>query len=195
MPVSYFAVYKGIMPLFKKHLRPGDLGGMIYELLRANLEGSGDLSMEQLLDALGLNRKDLPEQTEGEVMIALMFAAALAIDRSAAVRVAQEIIAGMKSEFSDHLREQGANSLQLAEWDATVAETFLLYRTALEGYSGFEPPWKLGRQFFWNLVGNEDHVAMSIKIATLYLLAARDRTQNLLNSHGPNLILPHPTTQ
>jgi hypothetical protein len=58
----------------------------------------------------------------------------------------------------------------------------------MDGYSGYEPPWKLGRQFYWSLVGNEDYAAMSIKIATLYLLAARDRVQHFLNECGPLIL-------
>ena len=182
------------MVLFKKHLRPEELGAMLYEMLRSGLESDGELSLRRLVQSLDLESEQLHAQYAGEVMVGLMYAATLAIERSAPQRVAQMIITGMKSEFSNHLQEQGASPLQMAEWEATVANTFLLYRSSLEDYSGFEPPWKLGRQFFWNLLDREDYVAMSIKIATLYLVAARDAAQDLLNTHGPILLVPPSST-
>ena len=63
------------------------------------------------------------------------------------------------------------------------------YRKCLEGYEGFEPPWKLGRLFLWNITGEEKYHAISIKIATLYLLEARDVCQSLINEHGPTLVM------
>ena len=178
------------MVLFKKHLRPEELGSMLYEALRRGLESDGDLSLQRLVQSLELESEQLHPQYAGEVMIGLMYAATLAIERSTPQRVAQMIGTGMKVEFSNHLREQGASPLQIAEWEATVASTFLQYRTCLEDYSGFEPPWKLGRQLFWNLLDRKEYVAMSIKIATLYLVAARDAVQGLLNTHGPVLLIP-----
>jgi hypothetical protein len=178
------------MALFKKQLQPEKLGAIVYERLRKELEGNGDLALDHLLHNLGLeSANDQPEHA-GDVIVALMFAATMAIERSAPEPVAVKIVSGMKSEFLSHLREQGATALQAAEWEATLASSFLVYRTCLEDYSGFEPPWKLGRQFFWNLIGREEYVAMAVKIATLYLIAARDAVQELLNKYGPAVILP-----
>jgi len=181
------------MLFHRKHLLPDELGAMLYEMLRKHLESDGELSLERLLHSLDLEHDEARERYAGEVIVGLMFAATLAIERSTPQRVAQQIIAGMKTEFFQHLEEQGANILQKAEWEATVANTFLEYRTTLEGYSGFEPPWRLGRQFFWNLTRGEEYIAMSIKISALYLLAARDAAQDLLNQYGPTLsVHPHP---
>jgi len=176
------------MTIFKKHLTPGRLGGMIYELLRSEMDGGGQLSIGSLVSHLDLNDGVLHEQFRGDIMIALMFAAVIAIERSTGNRVAQQIISGMKEEFLNHLEEQGANTVQQAEWEATLANSFLLYRKSMEDYSGFEPPWKLGRQLYWNLIGGEQYAVMSIKIATLYLLEGRDRVQELLNEKGPLLL-------
>jgi hypothetical protein len=63
----------------------------------------------------------------------------------------------------------------------------------MEGYTGFEPPWKLGRLFFWNIVSKELYDVMSIKISTLYLLAAQEEAQRILNGFGPILLLPRET--
>ena len=175
-------------PWFRKHIHPGQVGSMIYEMLRACLESDEELCMESLLLHLGVQQEDLPDQYTGEIMIGLMFSAVLATERSTTARTAQKIISGMTDEFIHHLEEQGASPVQCAEWEATIAAAFLAYRNSMEDYSGFEPPWKLGRQFYWNLVENEEYAAMSIKISTLYLLAARDRVQQLLNEYGPLIL-------
>lgn len=175
--------------MFRKHRRPEDLGAMVYETLRAGMESDGDLSMERFVQSLEKDPNGLHEQYVGEIMVGLMFGATLAIERSASHRVAEQIASGMKSEFLNHIEEQGATQLEKAEWEAIIANHFLNYRKCIEDYSGFEPPWKLGRQFYWNIIAAEDHLAMSIKIATLYMLAARDACQVLLNEHGPTLLV------
>ena len=145
--------------------------------------------MDAYLKSLDREARTVCEQYEGEIMVGLMFGGVMAIERSATLRVADEIIAGMKLAFLQHLEEQGANAIQRAEWETVLADHFLTYRQCLENYSGFEPPWKLGRQFYWNLVGVEEHAALLIKISTLYLLAGRDRCQELLNEYGPSLLV------
>jgi hypothetical protein len=154
------------------------------------MESEAVLSINHFLKNLDRHVDEVNEQYAGEVMVGLMFGAVMAIERSASPRVAEQIIAGMKLEFLRHLEEQGANAIQRAEWETILADRFLGYRQCLENYSGFEPPWKLGRQFFWNLIGVEEHVAMLIKISTLYLLEARDRCQDLLNEYGPSVLVP-----
>ena len=165
---------------------------MLYEELRSGLESEGDLSLQELIQNLGKDRDDVDDQYAGEVMIGLMFAASLATERSASSWVSRQILAGMKVEFNRHLAEQGASETQQQEWIAIMGNRFLAYKKCFEGYTGFEPPWKLGRQFFWNIIGLEEHVAMSIKIATLFLLEARDECQALLNEYGPVLTTREP---
>ncbi len=177
------------MRLFRKHRRPEDLGAMVYELLRSGMESDGDLSIERYIQSLDKSPSDLDDQYVGDVMVGLMFGATLAIERSSPARVAEQITAGMKTEFLNHVIEQGADQIQKAEWETVIASLFLTYRKSLEDYSGFEPPWKLGREFFWSVIGEEEQVAMSIKISTLYLLAARDACQVLLNEYGPSLLV------
>lgn len=183
------------MKLFRKHLSPEELGEMIYESLRAGMESSGDLSVRRFLEALDQEPDALDEQYVGEIIIALMFGATLAMERSASARVAEQLGAGMKSEFLNHLQEQGASAIQKAEWETVLSSRFLEYRHCIEDYSGFEPPWKLGRQLYWNVVGEQRYIAMSLKIATLYILAARDHAQILLNDHGPLLLTTRPKTR
>lgn len=153
------------------------------------MESKSDLSIDEFLRSLDRDIRQVNEQYAGEIAVGLMFGAVIAIERSASERVAVEIISGMKLEFLRHLEEQGANAIQRAEWEIILADRFLGYRQCLENYSGFEPPWKLGRQFYWNLIGEEEHVAMLIKISTLYLLAARDKSQELLNKYGPLVLV------
>jgi hypothetical protein len=175
--------------LFRKQTKPVELGSILYEALRAGMESEGDLSIVHFLRSLDKDVDEVNEQYAGEVMVGLMFGAVMAIERSASTRVAEQIISGLKLEFLRHLEEQGANAIQRAEWETILADRFLGYRQCLENYSGFEPPWKLGRQFYWNLIGAEEHVAMLIKISTLFILAARDRCQDLLNEYGPSVLV------
>jgi hypothetical protein len=158
---------------------------MLYEKLRSALESQTDLSMESLIRNLDKNYNELDEQYAGEIMVGLMFAASLAIERSASAAVAKRITDGMKTEFDRHLGEQGASDLQRAEWSKVIESHLLVFRQCIDGYTGFEPPWKLGRQFYWNIISREDYTAMSVKIATLFLLAARDMCQEVLNEFGP----------
>ncbi len=162
---------------------------MVYEALRSGMESDGDLSMGAYLASLDRDVHTLTDQYEGEIMVGLMFGAVMAIERSASPHVADEIVSGMRLAFLQHLEEQGADAIQRAEWEAVVADHFLAYRHCLDNYSGFEPPWKLGRAFYWNLIGVEEHAAILIKISTLYLLAAQDRCQELLNEYGPLILV------
>jgi len=171
--------------LFKKHIKPEDLGAMLYEELRKGMASTSDLSIDGFLRSIDKDVNEVDEQYAGEIMVGLMFGAAMAVERSASAHVAGEIMEGMKLEFLRHLEEQGADETQRGEWEIILGERFLGYRQTLEDYSGFEPPWKLGRQFYWNLIGAEEHIAILIKIATLYVLTARDKCQDLLNKYGP----------
>lgn len=177
------------MGLFRKHKTPEELGATLYEALRTGMASGARLSVAVFLEGLGRTSTDFDEQYLGEIMTALMFGGLMAIERSAPSRVAEQITAGMKAEFFQHLAEQGASAVQKAEWENVVADRFLNYRKCLEDYEGFEPPWKLGREFYWILVGQEDHNAMAIKATTMYLLDARDVCQDLLNEFGPTLII------
>lgn len=176
------------MKLFRKHTTPEELGARLYESLRSGMDSEEALSVQHLMDSFDLGVEERDENYRGEVIVGLMFAAVLAVERSATPRLVHQITAGMKAEFLSHLEEQGANPLQRAEWENVLAARFLDYRKSLEEYSGFEPPWKLGRAFYWNLLGEEVYAAMAIKIATLYLMAARDQCQRLLNELGPYLL-------
>src|SRR5436309_11493983 len=92
--------------LFKKHIRPEDLGGLLYEELRKGMESNSDLSIDGFLRSLDRDLAEANEQYAGEIMVGLMFGAVMAIERSASVHVAEQIISGMKVEFLQHLEEQ-----------------------------------------------------------------------------------------
>jgi len=178
------------MALFRKHRQPEELGAMLYEALRSGMESdTGELSLKLYVEGLDVDPKDMDEQYVGQAMVGLMFGATLAIERSATANVAEQIGSGMKTAFLNHVIEQGADAIQKAEWENVIAAVFLTYRKRLEGYSGFEPPWKLGRELYWNVIGKEEYNTMAIKISTLYLLAARDTCQELLNEYGPTLVM------
>lgn len=177
------------MRFFKKHINAGELGTILYEEIRKGMESREDLSVDLFLRSLDHDVSQVSDQYAGEIVVGLMFGAVMAIERSASPKIAEEIIGGMRSEFLRHLEEQGANAEQRLEWEGVLDDRFSGYRQTLENYSGFEPPWKLGRLFYWNLVGTEEYIAMYIKISTLYLLAARDRCQEVLNKYGPLVLV------
>ncbi len=160
---------------------------MIYETLRAGMASSGDLSVRTLIENLDRTEADLHDQYVGEIMVGAMFGATLAVDRSMSPWVAEQVCSGMQQEFYCHLWEQGATEQQVLEWQVVLQERFREYKRCMEQYEGFEPPWKLGRQVFWNITGVQEYLAMSIKITTLYLLVARDAVQHVLNQYGPSI--------
>lgn len=159
----------------------------MYEALRALLSSEEELSISHLSDHLEEHDEILDEHFPGEVMIGCIFAANLALERSTSTWIAERVMGGMTGEFLNHLREQGATAAQVAEWENSLRERFAEYARALEGYEGYEPPWKLGRRFLWFLTGDENHLALAVKDATLFLLRARDGAQELVNLYGPTL--------
>jgi hypothetical protein len=173
--------------LFRKQITPENLGAMIYEALRSSLASGGPFSIETLVRRIGKSEGDLPEQYVGAIMVGSMFGAVLAIERSTAKLTGERIVEGMQEEFLRHLREQGASAEQVADWREIVGEHFQVYRTCLEGYEGFEPPWKLGRQFLWGITGVEEFIGTAIKGATLHILGAQETAQDLVNRYGPAL--------
>lgn len=178
------------MKLFRKNLTPEELGAIIYEKLRAHLASDDELSISSLLAKLGRREEDLPEQHQGAIMVGTMFGAVMAIERSTSRWIAKRIMEGMHKEFFSHLSEQGASASQVRDWDQIVVVHEMAYRKTLEGYDeGGEPPWRLGREFLWNIIGSEEYVATQIKEATLFLLQALDVAQSLMNKYGPTLIL------
>jgi hypothetical protein len=177
------------MRLFRRHYAPEEVGAILYEALRAGMASDGDLSVKTLVENLDRTEAELQEQYVGEIMVGAMFGATLAVARSTSRSIGDRICEGMHQEFYDHLAEQGASVEQVLEWRAVVQGRFLEYRECMEHYEGFEPPWKLGRKLFWNITGVEEYLAMSIKIATLYVLAARDAVQPLLNQYGPSILV------
>ena len=177
------------MKLFRKHCTPEELGARVYESLRAGMASDGDLSIQRFLTSLDVTSDDLQEQYVGEVMIGAMFAATIAINRSTSAWMGEQIVQGMINDFLLHLSEQGAMLRQIEEWRAVVRERFDEFRITMEGYEGLEPPWKMGRQFYWNMSGREEYLAMNIKISTLYLLEALDQAQEIVNLYGPSLVV------
>lgn len=174
------------MALFRKHYTPAEVGAAVYESLRAAIAASsGELSLTSLLDRIGGRRENLPQQHAGEVMVGALFAASLAVERSGARWIAEEILSGMRTEFLRHLKEQGALPEQVDEWERILFSRSGEFREDLRGYDELEPPWKLGRRFLWAFTGVEDYTALSVKHATLFLLAARDHAQTVLNACGP----------
>jgi hypothetical protein len=178
------------MKLFRKHLTPEQLGAAIYEHLRAHLASDDELSISTLLRNIERLEETLPEQHQGAIMVGTMFGATMAIERSTGRWVSRRVIQGMHNEFFNHIREQGASFAQVKDWEKIVLDQGEQYRAAMEGFEEeLEPPWKLGRLFLWNIIGEEEYVATQIKSATLFLLAARDAAQSLMNKYGPSLVI------
>jgi hypothetical protein len=172
-----------------KNLTPETLGALLYETLREAVASTEELAVHKLLSELEIPEETLPRQYVGEIVIGSLFAATLAVERSTSQWIGERIVEGMTTEFVSHLREQGATPREADEWTGVVERQFAEYRLCMEGHTGLEPPWKLGRKFLWNFSGQKDYVALSIKHATDYLLTAEDLAQQVLNTHGPHLDL------
>jgi hypothetical protein len=177
------------MSIFQRRKTPEAFGALLYEALRTGLTLPGPLSIDGLCAKLADEGEVLDDQHAGEIVIGAMYAAATAIDRSTQRGVADRIIDGMTGEFLRHLGEQGASALEIGEWRSIMHAHFADYRDVLLGYEGFEPPWKFGRQLLWCLTGSEDHAAVAVRDATVFLLAVRDAAQELVNAHGPALLI------
>jgi hypothetical protein len=173
----------------RKRRTPREFGGILYELLRREMASPGPLSIGGFIGRLEEAGEHLHQQHAGGVAIGVMFAATLALERSTTAWIAREAARGMRGEFSRHLHEQGASIDQVREWEAVIRRHFGMYRAALLRYEGLEPPWKLGRRFLWHLTGTEEYDAHLVKEATLYLLAARDRAQEIVNRYGPTIVV------
>jgi len=176
------------MRLFRRHYSAQEVGALLYEALRAAIASqSGALSLRLLLAQFERRQEDLPVQHVGEIVIGAMFAASLAVERSVPQWMSGVIVGGMRAEFLSHLREQGASQDQVAEWQTVCNERFGEFARELERYDGLEPPWKFGRRFLWDVVAAQEYRALSIKHATMFLLSARDRAQELINAYGPHI--------
>ena len=174
-------------PRTNRNLTPEELGAGIYEMLRASMSSGGDLSLERLQGALAEHEEVLDEQFAGTVMIGAMYAATLAVGRSTTTWVSERIQGGIISEFYAHLKEQGASSEQVSEWKVVLAEHWQEYARVLDGYEGYEPPWRFGRSLLWFLSSDDHHLALAVKDATMFLLKAEETAQDLMNTHGPKL--------
>ena len=181
-----------MMTPLRKHHTPEEFGALLYETIREAIAATRELSMTGLLAGLELEDGLLSEQYEGEIVVACLFGATMALERSTSVIIRERIVDGLQEEFIRHLGEQGALPEHCEEWRRVFRGQFKEYRECIEGYEGDEPPWKLGRQFLWHLTGRRDHLARSIRHAVLYLLQARDLAQELINEHGPRLRLELP---
>jgi hypothetical protein len=178
----------GRMKLFRGHHTPEDVGARTYESLRAGIASAGPLSFLRLVGDIGREPDGLPETAAGEAMLGGMFGALMAVERSTSRWIGKGILDGLLADFRTHLQEQGASAQQVKEWEGIATLRIGEYRQAMEGYAGLEPPWRLGRAFLWNLTGVRDYNALAIKAATAYLLASRDRAQEVLNEYGPTII-------
>lgn len=188
-PGSDRGIRESSVKLRRKSRTPREFGAILYELMRREVESAGPLSMGGFVGRLGGSGARLHEQYAGGVMVGVMFAATLAIGRSTTAWVSRETIRGMRGEFSRHLAEQGASAAQVREWEGVVRRHFGTYRASLLDYEELEPPWRCGRQFLWHITGTQSYDARQIKEATLYLLAARDFAQVVVNRYGPRIVL------
>jgi len=180
------------MSPLRKHRTPEEFGALLYETIREAVAATRELSITGLLTGLQLQDGRLSEQYEGEIVIACLFGATMALERSTPFVIRQRITEGVQQEFIRHLAEQGASDGDCQEWRRVVRAQFAEYGDCVEGYEGEELPWKLGRQFLWHLTGGRDHVASSLRHAAQYILRARELAQRLINEHGPHLRLELP---
>lgn len=120
-------------------------------------------------------------------MIACMFSATLAAEQVGAPGFVEEFRSGLETEFIRHLHEQGAGEEQVEEWRVVLAEHFAEYYRTLDAHAEPALPSMLGREFLWNLTGEEITVPACETMCTSCMTAARTVAARVIARHLPRL--------
>jgi hypothetical protein len=173
--------------MFRSRLTGPALGALVYEELRMEVAGDGVLSLGRLVERLRDVSAPAHAQSAGEVMIACMFSATLAAGQVDAPGLPGDFRSGLETEFIRHLREQGAGEEQVEEWRVVLAEHFAEYYRTMDTHAGAALPAMLGREFLWNLTGEEITIPVCDNICTSYMTAARAVAARVIARHLPRL--------
>jgi hypothetical protein len=173
--------------MFRSRLTGSGLGALVYEELRTEVAGDGVLSLVRLVERLRDVSAPAHPQSAGEVMIACMFSATLAAGQVGTPGFPEELRSGLETEFIRHLREQGAGEGQVEEWRVVLAEHFAEYYRTMDMHAGVALPAMLGREFLWNLTGEEIAIPVCDTICTTYMTAARAVAARVIERHIPRL--------
>lgn len=146
------------------------------------LTSSTNLSCEAFIRRLGADSRKLSFQYRVEVLIGLLFSAALATVFEYAYLGFKGILNGIKSEFLRHAREQGATDENILQLDSLFMDRMCQYSTLLSNDPRDEERvlQDLSKQLYWNIVGCEEDNANAIVHAQQYLFAASTGTQAVL---------------
>jgi len=169
--------------MFRSRLTGSGLGALVYEELRTEVAGDGLLSLDRLVERLRDVSAPAHPQSAGEVMIACMFSATLAAAQAGTPGFPEEFRSGLETEFIRHLREQGAGESQIEEWRVVLAEHFAEYYRTMDTHADAALPAMLGREFLWNLTGEEIAIPVCDNICTTYMTAARAVAARVITRH------------
>ena len=173
--------------MFRSHLTGSGLGALVYEELRGEVAGDGVLSLGGLVERLRDASAPAHPQGAGELMIACMFAATLVAEKVGTPGFLEEFRGGLETEFIRHLHEQGASEAQVEEWRVVLAEHFAEYYRTMDTHGDAALPAMLGREFLWNLTGEEITVPVCETMCTSYMSAARAAAASVVNRHLPRI--------
>jgi hypothetical protein len=173
--------------MFRSRLTGSGLGALVYEELRTEVAGDGLLSLSRLVERLRDASAPAHPQSAGEVMIACMFSATLVAEQVGVPGFLEELRIGLETEFIRHLREQGASEEQVEEWRVVLAEHFAEYYRTMDSHADTALPSMLGREFLWNLTGEENTVPVCEMLCTTYMTAARAVAARVITRHLPRL--------
>lgn len=173
--------------MFGSHFTASGLGALAYEELRGEVAGDGILSLDRLVERLRDASAPARPQSAGEVMIACMFSATLVAEQAGTPGFLEEFRSGLETEFIRHLREQGASEEQVEEWRVVLAEHFVEYFRTMDSHADAALPSMLGREFLWNLTGEETTVPVCEYLCTTYMTAARAVAARVITRHLPRL--------
>ena len=141
---------------FKKEKHPDELGHLLYQAIQMGLSYD-NLSVEYLLDQLGLTENDVVEQYQTEIIIALMFQVILVVERKYEYPLAGDVLDGMTKEFLSHTKEMGGTDENLKYMLALFQQRMKEYYEAESNTTEDGPAYWVGKKFLENLTGKEQN--------------------------------------
>ncbi len=167
------------MSLFRKSISPAALGTVIYDFVhRAFLDGP--MSHESLAEELNEDPADLPDGYEGEVLMALLYSAMVAVEATCEESTGGPILESMVKVYVSQGEEGGLGRSQVEQLKEQLRRRVHEYAACLRNHTGSGPAWHLGKAFYCNVVGEKRESAVGVTTAARYFFASVDGVKGVL---------------
>lgn len=167
------------MPLFRKPISAAELGTIIYDSVHSAFL-DGPMSYESFAERLGTDPDDLPNGYEGEVLIALLYSAAVAVEATYEEPIGGPILESMVNVYVSHGEEGGLNRAQVDQLKDQFRKRVHEYAGCLRNNAGLGPAGHLGKALYRNVVGDERQSALGVTAAAQYFFASVDGVKGVL---------------